>query len=24
MLGKHPGEIWSDWFDIEVKNSVGV
>lgn len=24
MLGKHPGEIWSDWFDIEVRNSVGV
>jgi hypothetical protein len=24
MLGKHPGEVWPEWFDIELRNSVGV
>ena len=24
MLGKHPGEIWEDWFNVETKHGVGV
>ena len=24
MIGKHPGEIWHDWFDVAKKDTVGV
>jgi hypothetical protein len=24
MIGKHPGEIWADWFEVAKKDTVGV
>ena len=24
MIGKHPGEVWHDWFKVEKRDMVGV